>query len=131
MTSFAAGRATRDGTDVAGPMPIAAVASRTPLVAEAEGVRPGRTSRVVLVGDSDFANNVLYGVLGNSDFLLNTVAFLSEDENLIRIRPRRLVRESVFITERQGRLVFIVCMVLLPLTPVVAGAVVVARRRRL
>lgn len=131
MTTFATGQATRDGSDVAGPMPIAAVASLTPLVAGPERVEAGRTSRVVLIGDSDFANNVLYGVLGNSDFLLNAVAFLSEDENLIRIRPRRIVGESVYITERQGRLVFIVCLVLLPLTPVVAGAVVVARRRRL
>ena len=131
MASFAVGRATRDGNDVAGPMPIAAVATRTPLVAGEERVRAGRTSRVVLVGDSDFANNALYGVLGNADFLLNTVAFLSEDENLIRIRPRRIAGESVYITERQGRLVFLVCMVLLPLTPVAAGTVVVARRRRL
>lgn len=131
MTSFSAGRATRDGTDVAGPLPIAAVATSTPLVAGPDRVRAARQSRVVLVGDSDFANNVLYGVLGNSDFLLNTVAFLSEDENLIRIRPRRILGESVYITERQGRMVFLVCLVLLPLAPVVAGAVVVARRRRL
>jgi ABC-type uncharacterized transport system involved in gliding motility auxiliary subunit len=131
MTTFASGRATRDGSDVAGPLPIAAVATLTPLVAGPERVEAGRASRVVLIGDSDFANNVLYGVLGNSDFLLNTIAFLSEDENLIRIRPRRFVGESVYITERQGRLVFLVCLVLLPLTPVVTGAVVVARRRRL
>jgi hypothetical protein len=73
----------------------------------------------------------MLGVLGNSDFFLNTIAFLTEDENLIRIRPRRVVGDSVYITERQGRLVFLVCLIVLPLAPVVAGTVVLARRRRL
>jgi ABC-type uncharacterized transport system involved in gliding motility auxiliary subunit len=130
-TSFAIGHATRDGSDIAGPLPIAAAATLTPLVAKAGGAAPGVKSRVVLIGDSDFADNALYGVLGNSDFFLNTIAFLAEDENLIRIRPRRLLGDSVYITERQGRMVFLVCLVLLPLTPIVTGAVVVARRRRL
>jgi ABC-type uncharacterized transport system involved in gliding motility auxiliary subunit len=131
MESFATGRATRDGADIAGPLPIAAVATRTPLVSAGGGAAPGARSRVVLIGDSDFANNTMFGVLGNSDFFLNAIAFLSEDENMIRIRPRRLLGESVYITERQGRLVFLVCLVLLPLAPIVTGAVVVARRRRL
>ena len=130
-TSFAIGHATRDGKDIAGPLPIAAAATLTPLVAAAGGAAPGTKSRVVLIGDSDFVDNALYGVLGNSDFFLNTIAFLAEDENLIRIRPRRLVGDSVYITERQGRMVFLVCLVLLPLTPIVTGALVVAGRRRL
>ncbi len=130
-TSFLVGRATRAGNDIAGPLPIAAAAALTPLVAANGGAAPGRTSRVVLIGDSDFADNALFGVLGNTDFFLNTVAFLAEDENLIRIRPRRALGDSVYITERQGRMVFLVCLVLLPLAPVVTGAVVVARRRRL
>ncbi len=130
-SSFAKGRAARDGDDLAGPLPIAAAAKRTPMVASGSGVGAGIASRVVLIGDSDFAGNAMLGVLGNTDFFLNVVAFLSEDEHLIRIRPRRALGESVYITERQGRMVFLVCLVLLPLTPVVAGAVVVARRRRL
>lgn len=131
FTSFSVGRAVRDGVDVAGPLPIAAAASKTRLVGESGHAAPGVTSRVVLIGDSDFANNAMYGVLGNSDFFLNAMAFLSEDDNLIRIRPRRMLEDTVYITERQGRMVFLVCLVLLPLAPVVAGAVVVARRRRL
>ncbi|HXV13237.1 MAG TPA: Gldg family protein [Candidatus Krumholzibacteria bacterium] len=130
MESFAIGRATRDGADIAGPLPIAAAATRTPLSPAGVGAGSGK-SRVVLVGDSDFAGNTMYNVLGNSDFFLNAIAFLSEDENMIRIRPRRPLGESVYITERQGRMVFLVCLVLLPLTPIVTGAVVVARRRRL
>jgi ABC-type uncharacterized transport system involved in gliding motility auxiliary subunit len=125
--SFRVGRATRDGADIAGPLPIAAVATRKPFPAPPDA----RTSRVVLVGDSDFANNACYGILGNADFFLNALAFLSEDENLIRIRPREALAERVYITERQGRMVFTVCLLLLPLVPIATGVVVVARRRSL
>ncbi len=130
-TVFRSGRAVRDGGDFAGPIPIAAAAVRTPLVASSGRVTPGLRSHVVLVGDSDFACNAMLGVLGNTDFLLNCVAFLSDDIDLIQIRPRRALGESVYITERQGRMIFIVCLVLLPLAPIVAGVVVVTRRRRL
>lgn len=131
LLDFAAGRAVRDGVDIAGPLPIAAAASRARLVGVSGGAAAGAKARVVLIGDSDFVNNAMYGVLGNSDFFLNVMAFLSDDENLIRIRPRRALEDAVYITERQGRMVFLVCLILLPLAPVVTGAVVVARRRRL
>jgi hypothetical protein len=101
------------------------------MVATGGGVAAGKRSRVVLVGDSDFANNAMIGVLGNGEFFLNCVAFLSEDENLIRIRPRRTAGDSVYITESQGRMVFLVCLILLPLTPIVAGVAVAVRQRRL
>ncbi len=131
MYAFAQGHAQRDGHDLAGPMPIAAAATRAPLVASHGGVAEGRKSRVVLIGDSDFANNAMIGVLGNGEFFLNCVAFLSEDENLIRIRPRRAAGDSVYITASQGRMVFLICLILLPLTPIVAGTVVAVRQRRL
>jgi len=131
LETFATGRAQRDGSDIAGPLPIAAAATRTPMVAASGGVTAGKRSRVVLVGDSDFANNAMIGVLGNGEFFLNCVAFLSEDENLIRIRPRHTAGDSVYITESQGRMVFLVCLILLPLTPIVAGVAVAVRQRRL
>ncbi|MDH4037606.1 MAG: GldG family protein [Candidatus Krumholzibacteria bacterium] len=126
MNSFTVGRATRDGVDIAGPMPLAAVATRTPVPAGS-----ARTSRVVLVGDSDFASNSFYGVLGNADFFQNIVAFLSEDEDLIRIRPRAATGDTVYISAAQGRMVFAVSLVLVPLITLIVGASVVFRRRAL
>jgi gliding motility-associatede transport system auxiliary component len=127
MDAFRTGHASRDGDDIAGPMPIAAVSSVTPIPRRV----PDRTSRLVLVGDSDYANNSFYGVLGNADFFQNIIAFLAKDENLIKIRPRAALGDSVYITASQGRLVFAVCLVLLPLIPLVFGVVVVVRRRAL
>lgn len=126
MNSFTVGTATRDGEDIAGPMPLAAVATFQPVSAGA-----GNTSRVVLVGDSDFVSNSFFGVLGNGDFFQNAIAFLAEDENMIRIRPRTSGGDSVYISAAQGRLVFAVCLVLVPLLTLVVGGVVVVRRRGL
>ncbi|HEU4929668.1 MAG TPA: methylmalonyl-CoA mutase family protein, partial [Candidatus Krumholzibacteria bacterium] len=123
LETFATGRAQRDGRDIAGPMPVAAAATRTPLVMSTGGIAAGHRSRLVLIGDSDFANNAMIGVLGNGEFFLNCVAFLSEDENLIRIRPRRAAGDSVYITESQGRMVFLVCLILLPLVNVARTAI--------
>jgi ABC-type uncharacterized transport system involved in gliding motility auxiliary subunit len=126
MSSFTVGQATRDGSDLAGPLPIAAVSTFSPTIADS-----ARASRVVVVGDSDFASNGFYGVLGNADFFQNIVAFLAEDENLIRIRPKDSLGDSVYISAPQGRMVFAVCIVLVPLATLMIGAFVVVRRRAL
>ncbi|HEX6790985.1 MAG TPA: GldG family protein [Candidatus Krumholzibacteria bacterium] len=126
MSGFATGKASRDGVDIAGPLPLAAVATRKPF-----GETDARTSRLVLVGDSDFANNVFYGVLGNSDWFANAVSFLAHDETLISIRPREALGDQVYLTDREGRLVFLICIVLLPAVSLGAGVVVIAKRARL
>ena len=126
MNSFTVGSATRDGADIAGPIPVAAVSTRTPMG------RPGmKTSRMVLVGDSDFVNNVFFGVLGNSDWFQNAVAFLAHDESMISIRPREALSDQIYLSERDGRLVFLVCLVLLPAVSLGTGIAVFARRARL
>ena len=61
------------------------MASRRPhrLRAETEA-----ETRVVVFGDSDFAANSGLGRQGNRDLFLNTVGWLSQQENLISIRPK-------------------------------------------
>jgi ABC-type uncharacterized transport system involved in gliding motility auxiliary subunit len=124
MESFAVGTATRDGEDIAPPLPVSAV-----VTLDAPTGRGART-RVVVVGDSDFAANSYYGVLGNSDFFLNCINYLAADEDLISIRPRRGPGDRALISERQGRFVFATSIVLLPLSVVIIGTVVLVRRRR-
>lgn len=89
-----------------------------------------RDSRIVVVGDSDFINNVFYGLLGNSDFFLNSINYLAGDEKLISIRPKRGLGDRVFITEAQGRFIFAICLVLLPLSAVGTGVTVLVRNRK-
>ena len=46
-------------------------------------------TRVVAIGDSDFASNAALGVQGNRNLFLNTINWLVQQENLISIRPPR------------------------------------------
>jgi ABC-type uncharacterized transport system involved in gliding motility auxiliary subunit len=45
-------------------------------------------SRVAVVGDSDFATNSFFHIMGNGRLFLNTVNYLAAQENLIGIEPR-------------------------------------------
>ncbi|HKW13178.1 MAG TPA: Gldg family protein [Candidatus Krumholzibacteria bacterium] len=126
MKAFDEGRGVKDGVDIAGPLPVAASATRSPF-----GRADMKKSRVVLVGDSDFVNNVFFGVLGNSDWFQNALAFLADDESMITIRPRPALSDQIYLSERQGRLVFLVCIILLPAISLGAGIAVIMRRAKL
>jgi len=126
MKAFDEGHGARDGVDLAGPLPVAAVATRSPF-----GRKDIKKSRVVLFGDSDFVNNVFFGVLGNSDLFQNALAFLTDDESMITIRPRPALRDEIYLSEAQGRLVFLICIVLLPAVSLGTGITVIVRRARL
>ena len=41
-----------------------------------------------MFGDSDFASNMLFRAGGNRDLFMNTLGWLSQQENLISIRPK-------------------------------------------
>ena len=49
---------------------------------------PKPETRVVVIGDSDFAANAALGIQGNRDLFMNIVGWLSQQENLISIRPK-------------------------------------------
>src|SRR5262249_10627657 len=72
---------------VASPSPSPAPspsASPSPIAAEPQKLE----GRVAAFGDVDFASNALVGAQGNENFLMNVVAWLSEDTDLISIKPR-------------------------------------------
>ena len=77
-----------------GPIPVAAAVT-VKLDADArpeDGKQGGLDqaapeARLVVYGDSDFANNYFFNVLGNRDFFLNTVHWLAEEEEFIATRP--------------------------------------------
>jgi ABC-type uncharacterized transport system involved in gliding motility auxiliary subunit len=85
--------------------------------------------RVVAVGDVDFASNQLLGFQGNQDFLLNVVAWLAEDADLISIRPKEPENQSLFLSRQVQQNVAWVALVILPLIFVVLGVVTWWRRR--
>ncbi len=137
------GKTTFDaGSDRKGPISIAAVATiavekvsapappaeSTPAVPEPSAAP--RAARLVIVGDSEFANNSLFPVQGNGDFFLNIVSWLAEEEDLIALRPRKGGGGGpVMLTAAQVPLIFWLPVVLLPLSVFASGALVFMRRK--
>jgi ABC-type uncharacterized transport system involved in gliding motility auxiliary subunit len=86
--------------------------------------------RAVVFGDSDWASNSLLGFQGNQDFFLNVVAWLSEDADMISIRPREPEDQRLFLTRDQQRSVGAVALAVIPGLFVVLGVWTWWRRRQ-
>lgn len=130
-------------SDRKGPISIAAVATITPDKASATppaesappASEPGaaptpRGARLVVLGDSEFANNSLFQVQGNGNLFLNTVSWLADEEDLIAIRPRKGGGSGpVMLTASQEPFIFWLPVVVLPFSVFASGAVVFMRRK--
>jgi ABC-type uncharacterized transport system involved in gliding motility auxiliary subunit len=121
--------------DKAGPVSLAVAVSSpaTDAPAPAAGAKPEDTAkpetRLVVFGDSDFASNGWLAFQGNRDLFLNTVNWLSKQENLISIRPRDAQDRGVTMTASQQNIVRLLTQFAIPLLIMVGGIVVWARRR--
>lgn len=100
----------KDG-DLQGPVSIGAAVSaaapNAPAPAKTDDKAPEPPkpeTRVVVIGDSDFAANGYLGIQGNRDMFLNTVSWLSQQENLISIRPHEPDDRRLTLTSDQQRL---------------------------
>jgi ABC-type uncharacterized transport system involved in gliding motility auxiliary subunit len=91
--------------DKKGPIPIGAVVSAVatpadaPKPAEEAGTKP--ETRVAVIGDSDFVANSGLGIQGNKDLYMNTIGWLSQQENLISIRPKEPDDRRITLTATQ------------------------------
>ncbi|MFP4081201.1 MAG: GldG family protein [Candidatus Aminicenantes bacterium] len=132
--------------DQQGPIPLAAVATveykeeekKTQEGKESqkeegttEEYQPEREGRLAVFGDSDFAANTYYNLSGNGNFFLNTVNWLAEEADLISIQPKTSSPRTIHLTPSQGRMIFFVSIIILPLIVLVTGISIWVRRRSL
>lgn len=65
---------------------------------------PAKTQmRIIVVGDSDFASNAASGIQGNADLFVNMNNWLTQQEDLIAIRPRDAGDRRITLTADQQR----------------------------
>ena len=88
-----------------------------------------KNSRVIVVGDSDFATNSFFHILGNGTLFLNGVNYLAAQENLIGLEPRTFDLPRVNLSNRQMKGTFVLSIILIPALMAVIGIVVWWRRR--
>jgi ABC-type uncharacterized transport system involved in gliding motility auxiliary subunit len=117
-----------DPGELKGPVPLAAVATRS--TGEVEGKRADE-ARLLVVGDADIASNQFRVMASNRDFLLNSVAWLVEDESRISIRPKQRGASRILLTPGQETLIAFVALDGLPVTLLAFGlGIWLVRRKR-
>ncbi|NQV13709.1 MAG: GldG family protein [Parcubacteria group bacterium] len=119
--------------DEKGPLPVAVVVKG--VVNNKEGEENTEEdqeskTRLIVVGDSDFASSMFSDALGNFDFFINAVNWLAEEEELISIRPKEEVQRTVTLTGSQTKLIFYATVVGMPLIVIIIGIGVWLDRRK-
>jgi ABC-type uncharacterized transport system involved in gliding motility auxiliary subunit len=112
-----------EGIDTAGPLTLVATVE-APLPAD-----PDVKTRLVLIGDSDFAANEFVEGLGNRWLFLNAVNWLAQEESLIAIGPKGAQPRPLYLSGFQSILIVLIGVVLIPLALLISGIVVWWRRR--
>ena len=123
-----AGRAEfKKGSDLPGPNTLMVIATRRPVEGGADSV--SAVSRIVVVGDADFATNSFFHIMGNGKLFLNAVNYLTARENLVGVEPRTRDLPRVQLTNRQMKATFFVSLLLLPGLLAAIGAAVWWKQR--
>src|SRR5215470_19339776 len=85
--------------------------------------------RFAVFGSSTWAANRFINFNGNNDLAMNTINWLSSDEDLISIRPKDKDDRRITMTRAQMNFVRMTSQFLLPLAVVIAGVSVWWKRR--
>jgi len=109
-----------DGKDEKGPITLGVAASKN---------AGEKDSRMVVIGDSDFAANRAIGFQRNGDLFMNSINWLAEDEDLISIRPKSQTNRRVDLSASQQNLLFWLFVFVMPLAVLGTGAYVWWKRR--
>lgn len=101
-TLMSAGKAIKNANEKAGALSMAvAIEAKTDTLIGDTGQT--RNARLVVVGDSDFISNEFLQNPGNCNFILNTIAWLTENEDLIAIRPTGKEDPPLMLSETDQR----------------------------
>lgn len=129
--------------DTKGPINVVAIAVISTKTSEAgkdkdqeksakssETAASGGQAQLLVFGDSDFASNNYFNLQGNSDFLLNSINFMAQQENLISIERPKTTGSPLFLSPSQERLLFWVGLLLMPMVVLTSGIAVFWLRRK-
>lgn len=122
--SFDASKGDKQGPVTLG-VAVSAPATVTPPVPPADPAKPADPnkpaepeskpeSRVVALGDSDFAANAFLGIQGNKDFFMNAVNWLAQQENMIAIRPREPEDRRITLNADQQQRIMLLSIFIIP-----------------
>ncbi len=122
-TSELVGELQRDGDlgERPGPLTLGYAFSRQ---------QPGRTQRLLVLGDGDFLSNAYLGNGGNLDLGLNLVRWLSGDDNLLDIPARTAPDTRLNLSRTAGAIIGLGFLFVVPLLLITTGLLIWWRRRQ-
>jgi len=85
---------------------------------------------MLVFGDSDFASNSYFTMQGNSDFFLNSVNYLGQQENLITVERPKTSGTPLTLSRSQSQLLFWVGLLLMPAVVLVSSLTMLRLRRK-
>jgi ABC-type uncharacterized transport system involved in gliding motility auxiliary subunit len=88
-----------------------------------------KDARLVVIGNSQFAANPSVGQGRNGDLFFNTIEWLTQDENLISIRPKSATNRRVTLSEAQSAALHWLNLVFLPGLVIFSGVYIWWKRR--
>mgnify|MGYP001052846033 CR=1 FL=1 len=110
--------------DRPGPLTLAMAVKADADSASAEGDK----ARLVVFGDSDFANNQYFGQQANGELLVSSLRWLVEGEDKLSI-PARVPRSNpISLADNQGDWVLWISVFILPMMVAMSGFVIMLRR---
>lgn len=118
-------------TETKGPLALAAMMIAAAPLGEPspEETEQSKLTRLLVVGDSDFAANEHFQNGGNGDLFLNAVNWLAEEESLISIRPKPYTFRRMVISDSATRFIRFSSIGLLPLIVLIVGGIIWYRKR--
>ena len=102
--------------DKKGPVAIISAVSAAGAASDpkAPADAPKPETRLVVGGDSDFAANSGLGIQGNRDLFMNIVGWVSQQENLISIRPKEADDRRITLTATQQSNIIWLSLLIIP-----------------
>jgi len=131
-TRWGEGAPVKDGNDTKGPLTLAVAVTRTQTATETDGSQQAPPeARLLVVGSSGLVTDDGLTFQGNLDFAMAGVAWLTDREEGITIRPRGPDTPPIFLTTAQAAAILAGTTVGIPLLFLAAGGWVWYRRRYL
>ncbi|MGA8036540.1 MAG: Gldg family protein [Candidatus Acidiferrales bacterium] len=106
-----------------------ATAGPLSLGVSAERKADSHSARLVVIGNTAFAQNSYLSKMRNGDLFDNAIDWLAQDENLISIRPKSPTNRSVTLTETQTALLKWLDIIFIPGLVIISGIYIWWRRR--
>lgn len=127
LAGLGKGQARRDPSDRGGPITVAmAVEGTLP-----DAAKDAKKARFVVFGSSLFASNNYVRFGANVDLFANAVSWVMEDDSLISIRSKEEDPGKIELSQRMAAVIFLVTLLLMPLSITTAGIVIWRIRKKL